>query len=351
MATYMTKFFSVFTVLLLTLLGTPVAAQIAPDIFTGSLSLELTPRVPEANSTVTATVENYAIDMSKSNITWSTSDGQRAEGVGTRTFSFSTRGAGEAQTLTVVVVAPGGNRYTEQLSITTGSVDLLVEADTYTPPLYRGRALFTPQSIVTIAAIPDIRTGNTRVNPENLLYTWEKDDRVLQEQSGVGKDTITFQGSLAPRPFYVTVTTETRDGGVQARKRIQVTPKQANVLVYESNPLFGNIFEQAITSRFRFDREEVGLVAVPYFFSATSRDDASVSYSWTENGKSIELPTLGSKLTFTNTSKAKSGVSTINVGTSHLSNFLQNAKISFALDVIGDTTLENELQTGNVTVF
>lgn len=329
----------------------PAYAQIPADIFTGTLTLSITPRVPAAGSSVTAAVENYAIDLSRSAIEWSTSDGQQASGVGTRTFTFTTQDVGQTQTVNVRVTAPNGQTYRESRSMTLGTVDLLVEADTYTPPLYKGRALFTPQSLVTIAAIPDIRVGGSRVNPNTLLYTWEKDDQVLQQSSGIGKDTISFVGSIAPRPFFVTVTAETPNGAVQARKRIEVTPKTANVLVYESNPLLGNMFERALTSRFRFDREEVGLVAIPYFFSAASRDDAAVAYSWIENGTRIELPTLGSKLTFTNTGKAKSGVSEINVETSHLRNLLQNARITFALDVVGDVTLENELQTGNVTVF
>ncbi|MEY2641194.1 MAG: hypothetical protein RL150_587 [Candidatus Parcubacteria bacterium] len=334
------------------LLGVPAAkAQIAPDIFTGSLSTTLSPSIPSANSSVTATVENYAIDLGRSTITWNTSDGQTSSGLGLRTFIFSTPAVGQTQTVSVRVVGSNGKTYEDSITLTPGAVDLLVEADTYTPPLYKGRSLFTPQSLVTIAAIPDIRTGGTKISSKELVYTWEKNGQVLQQASGVGKDTISFVGNLAPTPFFVTVVVETVNGGVQAQKRIEVTPKNTSVLVYESNPLFGNLFERAITSRFRFDREEVGLVAIPYFFSASSRDDASIEYSWTENEKPIDLPTLGSKLTFTNRGKAKSGISRINVGTNHLSNILQDAKINFALDVVGDETLENELQTGNVTVF
>ena len=149
----------------------------------------------------------------------------------------------------------------------------------------------------------------------------------------------------------VTVTVEAPNSDVRARKRIAVNPTNPKVLVYENNPLYGNVFEKAITSRFRFDREEVGLTAIPYFFSVETKNDRALSYVWLENNAAIKDPALGADLTFTNKDLLRSGLSKIVVGASHLSNMLQNARIDFALDVIGNETLETQINQGNVTVF
>lgn len=322
-----------------------------PPGFKEEVLLEMVPKVPAPGQNVNVRVESFSTDLKRSTIRWSVTDGQKAEGVGLATFTFTAPPAGTVLELTVTVVKENGEELTEKRTIATADVDLLIEADTYTPPFYKGRSLFTHQAVVTLAAIPNVVVSGETRNPAQLIYTWEKDDQVIQDASGYGKNRIQFLGSVLSRPFYVTVTVEAQNTAVKARRRILVEPTSPKVIVYENNPLYGSIFERAITNKFRFDREEVGLTAVPYFFSVRTKNDKSLSYAWAENGTVLQDPTLGANLTFTNKGLSKSGISEILVGTSHLNNLLQSARINFALDVVGNETLETQINRGNVTVF
>jgi hypothetical protein len=347
------KQLSVFLLIAVFLFGTaPVNtdAQVA-SVSDGRLSLSLSPRIPGPDTQVTARVENYTIDIQRAPISWSTSDGQKLQGIGESYFTFTTTKTGIRQQITVSVTTPSGTVLTETMSITPASIDLLVEADTYTPPFYKGRSLFTHQSSVTVSAIPEILSNGTSLNPNNLLFTWEKNNKVIQQASGVGKSSISFVGSVVSQPFSVTVTAESLTSGVVARKQITVEPHTPQVVIYENNPVYGSVFEKAVANTFLFDREEVGLTAIPYFFSVNTRSDGNLLYTWMENDTELKDPALGSDLTFTNKGLAVRGMSNIFVRTSHLNSTLQNARMNFMLDIVGNETLETQIQQGNVTVF
>lgn len=345
---------STVVLFMMVLVSTPplAHAQLSlPPGFKEEVLLEMIPKVPAPGQSVTVRAESFSTDLKRATIRWSLTDGQRAEGVGLTTFTFTAPAAGIIQELTVIVVKEDGEELTESRTIATAEVDILLEADTYTPPFYKGRSLFTHQSSVLIAALPNLVVSGETKNPTQLIYTWEKDDQVIQDASGYGKSSVRFTGSILSRPFYVTVTVEAPNTAVKARKRVLIEPTTPKVIVYENNPVYGSVFERAITNKFRFDREEVGLTAIPYFFSVRSKNDKSLAYAWAENGSVLQDPTLGANLTFTNQGLAKSGVSEIIVGTSHLNNLLQSARINFALDVVGNETLETQINRGNVTVF
>ncbi len=347
------KQLSVFLLVATFLFGsTPLdsSAQVA-SVNDGKLSITLNPRIPGPDTQVTARVENYAINIDRAPISWTTSDGQKKQGVGESYFTFTTTKTGVRQQITASVTTPSGVVLSQTISITPAAIDLLVEADTYTPPFYKGRSLFTHQSSVTVSAIPEILSNGTALNPNTLFFTWEKNNKVLQQASGMGKNSISFVGSVVSQPFLVTVTAESLTSGVIARKQITVEPHTPQVVVYENNPVYGSVFEKAVANTFLFDREEVGLTAIPYFFSVKTRSDGNLLFTWMENDKEIADPSLGSDLTFTNKGLAVRGLSNIFVRTSHLNSTLQNARMNFMLDIVGNETLETQLQQGNVTVF
>jgi hypothetical protein len=351
---YLSRYFFFLVCLVCATSGVSVAqAQaVLPPGYTEEVVTEMNPSTPGPGDTVEIRVISVNTNLQRANISWVATDGQNKQGIGATLFSFTAPPLGTPIAILLTITKESGEVLTKTINISTGDVDLLIEGNTYTPPLYKGRSLFTGQSVVTIVAIPALVSGGIRRSPQELIYTWEKNNEIIQDISGYGKDTVNFLGSVLSRPFTVTVTVEDPNSDATASKSIVVTPQQPQVLIYEKNPLYGSIFEKAVLNKFYFDREEVGLTAIPYFFSVTSRSDRNIAYTWLENSKELKDPTLGSDIRFGNEGRTRNGLSAVEVGATHLSNLLQSARIGFVLDVVGNATLEaTRLDTTNVTVF
>lgn len=327
------------------------AQSILPPGYEEEVVTEMVPSIPRPGEKTTIRVISVNTNLQRSMISWVATDGQQKKGVGETVFSFTAPALGSQLAILLTITKESGDTLTKTVTVASGDVDLLIEADTYTPPLYKGRALFTGQSIGTIVAIPNLVSGGVKKSPQELIYTWEKNNQVIQDISGYGKDTMKFQGSILSQPFSVTVTVEDPTSDARARNTIVVRPQQPQVLIYENNPLYGTVLEKALLNMFAFDREEVGLTAIPYFFSVASRNDKNIAYTWLENNIELKDPTLGSDIRFGNEGRKRNGVSEVVVGATHLSNLLQNARIGFVLNVIGLATLDTITPNENVTVF
>jgi hypothetical protein len=324
--------------ILFALIFSPLAsfAQGLPASFTETAVIELSPEIPSPRESVTAKVKgSFYSSLTRSNIVWSENGSVKKSGIGETEYQFQSPPAGTPTRLSVTVTKETGEVLNSSINIRTADLDLMYEANTYVPPFYRGRSLFTHQSVVTVAAVATFKEGGVPVPKSKIIYTWERDGAVNTSISGVGKDSIQIEGSVVSDPFYIAVTAETLNSNLKARKRVLINPIKPNVVLYENNPIYGSIFERALMGTFNFDREEVGITAIPYFFSAQDRSSGNLEYSWFENGRAIGNPTFGSFINYLNPGKEKSGISNIGVKVEHSENVLQSGNNSFIINVLG----------------
>src|SRR3989344_4032347 len=75
-------------------------------------------------------------------------------------------------------------------TLSTPSVDLVWEANTYTPAGYEGRALPTTSTEVTVVALAHQSNGQIVTNYD---FRWEKDDKQIISASGVGSNILRFR--------------------------------------------------------------------------------------------------------------------------------------------------------------
>lgn len=321
--------------LILILVPLQTSAQLFSS-FEETAVIELRPEYPAPKEMVTATVKSsYYEDLKRATIVWSVDGAERKREIGGTTFQFQAPESGRNMEL-FVTVDRETSTFANFINIRTGNLDLIYEADTYTPPLYKGRTLFTPQASIKVSALATMIEGGVQLPKSKIIYNWYKNDEKVPELSGLGKDSAVFQGDLLSKPFNVSVIAESLAGNTRAKKRILISPTTPKVVLYENNPLFGSVFEKALTGTFNFDREEVGITAVPYFFSADQRSSGSLKYSWYENGKSIGDETFSSFINYLNPNKEKNGVSNLEVRINHTNSFLQSGSNSFKINVLGN---------------
>lgn len=328
-----------------------VPAQAAlPPGFKEDFNIIQNPRIPTPGEDVSLRVESFSLDLNRLNIIWEIDGVVQSQGKGLLSKNITAPLAGQRTTIKATVFKENGEELSSSVVLAPANVDLMYESDTYTPPLYKGRAMFSHQSIVKVLAVPEIIDNGLKIKSSDVIYTWEKDGVVLQDFSGVGKDSIIFKGRLISTSFVVTVTAKSPISGIAAKKSISIKPIDPSVVIYKSSPSQGSIFENPLIGTEDMETEEFGFVAIPYYFSVSNKDSSDLIYKWTENGEAFDDPTASSDIIFTNKDLAGSGSAQIKVNISNKNIFQQSENAGFSLNVIGSNTLNNQ-NNDETTIF
>lgn len=201
---------------------------------------------------------------------------------------------------------------TPLLSFGQPIVDLIYESYSYVPPFYRGKTLNVNQGTVIVTALPVlIKANGEKVPDKSVIYTWKKDGLVQQSNSGAGKNTFTFKGSVPIKDAIIGVTASSPDGSLVVSNQVTVTNEDPKIIFYENSPIYGIMFNRGIKSTVNMLIDEFSVLAIPYFFSGTSAVSDNLGYIWSMNGKTIENQTPKNSFT---TRLEKAGAGTASIG-------------------------------------
>lgn len=257
-----------------------------------TLEITLLPEHPQANSPVRIQISNYSTDMKSAYTTWIVNGTVVKKGYGETEYTVMTGKLGIATTVSVSATTQEGKIITGTKTIRPADLDLVWQADSYTPPFYKGKALYPNQGHVRVIAIPNfIGASGKAFNPKNLVYKWQRNGDVEGGASGYGKNIFEFDGPAVLQTENITLTVETLDKSIGGQKAISFDPSDSRVLLYEDHPLYGIRLERALSNGVSLSDNQIKIAAVPYFFSVTKRSDESLIYSWSINN------TLDSSLT------------------------------------------------------
>ena len=325
--------FARFAMLLLILvLPTMAHAQLAnPSNPNDSLVLSVSPQYPKPNDDVVVTLDGYSTNLDAATIVWSVNDIQVASGIGKKEITFNVGLIGSITRISVQVIPEKGLPVTKKLTVSASNVHILWEAKTYTPSFYPGKALFTPQSKITVVAIPEFTGQNSSTAPNALIYEWTLNDFVLNDQSGYGKQSVSFDGNYWGRDERLKVNISSKDESFSTEKTITIHPENPKVLIYENNPLLGVLTNHAITSDFTLNSKspEVSFFAAPYFFRSNLLSNGTTGYEWTMNGAPIS-ENNGNTVTFRNDSNLK-GASIVGLDVSQNGSTYQTISANFSI--------------------
>lgn len=251
------------------------------------VSFGVSPENPEPNEPTTIKLESYSIDLDKSNTKWYVNNTLAQEGRGLKTLTFQVGDLGKSSVVKIIIDSTKG-QIIKNITINPSAVTILWEADTYTPPFFKGKALFSHQSRVTFVAQPQIVVGGRTLNPSNLIYRWSKDGTVLGNQNGYGKQTLTLTGSVISRSMRIFVEVEDPQSGATASGVITLSPVEPEILMYKMDPLYGVQYNKAILQSIALTGKEITLTSIPYFFSSQSAViNNELMYTWSINGEEI----------------------------------------------------------------
>ena len=275
-------------------------------------TIKIFPKNPGPGESVIANLELYLTDLNKAEISWFLNGEMVEKGIGDKNFRFQTGPVGSVSRVSVSIITFEGVSVEKEITIRPAEVDILWNTSTYTPPFYEGKALFTNQSEVRLSAIPNItNSAGNLVSPENLVFRWYKGNTLIQSGSGFGRNTLTLKGGVLFKSLDIKVEVATLDNSSTAENRIIIPSENPSVLIYEDHPLFGILFNRALSDLI-LKEKEIKLSAVPYFFDAPSKNSASLEYTWSQNLGPVSGLEQPSEIVLRQADDSESG--TVNIG-------------------------------------
>jgi hypothetical protein len=268
----------------LALMGVVFALLTTPSVSLAAgldlITFVTTPKSPGALEKIVVRIESFAVDLNTANIAWNVNKEFVKDGIAEKELTITTPDFGQKTVVDVVIITAAGDKIDKQFVIAPAEVDLLFEAQTYTPPFYKGKALPTFKSLVRVTAIP--RFNALTSNPKDYYYAWTYNrNQGLGEAQG--KNSVVVPMGYADSQIPVGVKVNLAGTDWTGVKNITISGVPAKVVLYERDPLLGVQFHKPLTSTLSSKETELTLYAVPYFFSSDDLENGNLIYTWEVN--------------------------------------------------------------------
>ncbi len=291
-------------------------------------TLTVTPEVPRAYEEATIRVTNYSTNLAEDRITWTVNGSVVQDQIGGTSITIPMRGIGEETRVVVSVMSRKlGEFFSKELLVNPGDVAILWEANTYTPPFYKGKPLPSYKSTVKLIPFPTLVSKGKNISPDQLLYEWKRNYRNVEALSGFGKRSASFETGGGLQEERLKLLVRDPNSGAQTEREVTIAITEPKLLLYAGSPLFGFRYEEALGKSFLLSNEETTIKGEPYFASKEELEDGSAPLKWSQNGKSI--PSLNQSVTLHKPTTG--GSSRIDASIDNPKRILQSAKSSITI--------------------
>ncbi len=268
------------------------------------INITTNPKTPGPNQDVTISMNSYAVDLNTATIIWFVNKSPSKQGIAEKTLTIHT---GDLGTKTIVDITILGNtgKISKQIVIAPAEVDVLWEAQTYTPPFYKGKALPSYKSLVRVTAIP--RFNALTSDPTQYYYKWTY-NKIQGAGEALGKNSIVIPMGFPDSKIPVAVTVTLPGTDWSGYKLTNIPGHEAKLVLYEQAPLLGVQFDHALTTNQTPKRglgNTFNVHAVPYYFSTDNVQNGELIYTWTVNRSNVVTGLDPLNITLTKQSKAE----------------------------------------------
>ena len=268
-----------------------------------TLSVSVRPEYPAPMENVALSVSSPSFDINTAEISWVVNGSVSGKGIGLKNFTVQMGPIGSRSRIDVVIKPMGRDSFSQSFDLYPTSIDLFWQANTYTPPFFRGKANHTTEGTVTVVAMPNIALNGKLVAKEKLVYQWSQNGRPLSNSSGYGKNSVTVINSLTKSAEIIGVSVSTPDKVIFTQREIKIPVKEPEIIFYEDHPLYGVLFNNGIVKETNLSTKEMTFSVAPYFFAVSDPANPRLIYTWLVNGASGQVGDSREKLTFRNESE------------------------------------------------
>ncbi|TSC68481.1 MAG: hypothetical protein G01um101456_636, partial [Parcubacteria group bacterium Gr01-1014_56] len=160
-----------------------------------TVQFSVSPEAPVPFERVTIEAQAVGGLLGDATITWRQDGKEVLSGVGARSFSFTTGAVGKQTLIQASVYSVSKGTFTKDFVFIPATVNLLWEADTSAPPLYRSKTLYSPGSLIKVVALPQIIRNGTFVSSNSLSFEWRVGNEPRVASSGLGRSTLVYSGN------------------------------------------------------------------------------------------------------------------------------------------------------------
>jgi hypothetical protein len=279
----------IFAVAFLSLLAGGVAHAQLSNVGSDPVQYTVSPETPGPQQKVTISVDGVGTFIGNSSISWTQNGKTALSGVGATQFTFTTGALGSKTIVSVRIVSGSNGTITHDFIFQPSLINLIWEADTTAPPLYRGKSLYTGGSNLKIVAFPTVIVNGKNIATNSLSFQWFHNTDAIPQQSGLGRSVFAYAGDELQQQENVAVDVYYGNSKV-GHGEISIPASQPLLLLYDKDPLRGVLYDTAIPSAATLNASEITIQATPYFFANSSLKNGALTYSWTLNGDDATGP-------------------------------------------------------------
>jgi hypothetical protein len=305
------------------------AAQELVDNSVASLSISTLPTNPRTGDSVILTVSSNLLDLNSAKIIWYI-DGVARKDTTSKSITIKTKSSGDKTSIRVVVETTDGIIKEASKDILPAGVNLILEPVAYTMPFYKGKPFFISMGTVRIVAMPDVVVNGSNVSSKDLNFTWIKNGVRISTASGKGKDSITLNGSIPVKDFDIGIQISDDSGNILTESSKTIFVNDPKILFYENSPLYGILYNLAITGSYYLGtREELKIDAKPFSFSFPTDSSNDSSYVWYVNGDYVPISGKINEILFRQTTTNLKGNASVSLDLKNTNRMFQSVSAGF----------------------
>ena len=278
-------FIILFSLMFFGVLPTTTNAQ--PNIFSiepADITMSFDPETPGTNEQVTVTVSSLITNLNRLRITWFINGEVIKTGIGETTLDFQTGIQGEVTTIDAYIQVDGQNTVRKWARVSPSDLDIVWQADTYTPPFYRGKALPTPESFIRVIGLPNVRNIGINNLEKSMVFNWDVNYENKPELSGFGRNPINIRNDFLRLEEVVELEVIHPDGLAEAKSSVTIPIVEPKLIIY--SPL--NYLKRANYVNLRNENSStIKLTVEPFFFSVKRETINTMNINWFINANLV----------------------------------------------------------------
>ncbi|OGZ95034.1 MAG: hypothetical protein A3I44_00850 [Candidatus Sungbacteria bacterium RIFCSPLOWO2_02_FULL_51_17] len=241
-----------------------------------NFTITAVPQNPHAGESVELSIETFAFDSRSARFTWRV-DGKTqkdASGLGKTDYSFVAGAAGTTHSVRVDVVTPEGIANSKTLTVPVVDLAFYWWSNTSIPLWYKGKALPTKGSSVSVMALTNgqpISAYNWSINNNPSFKSTLRVFTYVPQLTGL-RDNISLEILNSAK-------------NLKKERGVTIVPTEMAVHIYATGPLEGTVFTEALSAFTGSSHSSYDLIAEPFFFIEGSPKD--LAYVWTVGDKTV----------------------------------------------------------------
>lgn len=282
----MFKKFLLFTILLL--LALPLGSRAFQETSVGNnLLAEVKPNSPAPGELTTISLSGYGFDLDSSTISWSVNGQLKLQDLGRKTFSFNLGPVGERTKVEVLVKTFSGRQFSKTFIFDPAEIEVFWETQTSKPLFYQGKAQPSAGAKLHLVAFPYlVNRAGQKIDPAKLNYHWKKDGALIEDLSGLGKNSAIINTTAKDSSAKIEVEVISLADKISASKSLVINLIKPEIVFYEKKPLEGTNYGQVLPAEYSLFENEVAVRAEPYWLPLES--NLIFKYLWTIDRSSAE---------------------------------------------------------------